>query len=53
MAEKWFSSGATEHSKKFHGQFNWLHPKTLTREDDFYHLKINDALEIQCHKAGP
>ena len=42
-----------EHSKNCHGQFNWLHPKTLTREDNYYYRKINEALEIQCHKAGP
>ena len=29
---KWESSGATEHCLKCHDQFNWLHPKTLSRE---------------------
>ena len=46
MAGKWFSSGATEHSKDCHCQFNWLHLKTLTREDNFYRRKINEAWEI-------
>ena len=29
---KWESSGATGHCLESHGQFNWLHPKTLSRE---------------------
>ena len=29
---KWESLGAMEHCLKCHGQFNWLHPKTLSRE---------------------
>ena len=29
---KWESSGATEYCLECHGQFNWLHPKTLSRE---------------------
>ena len=31
MAGKWEASGATEHSKVCHGQFDWLHPKTLAK----------------------
>ena len=31
IKRKWESSGATEHCLKCHGQFNWLHPKTLSR----------------------
>ena len=26
----WSSSGATEHTKKCHGHFDWLRPKTLS-----------------------
>ena len=52
MAGRWSSSGATEHYKDCHGQFNWLHPKALTRKDNFYQRKINEALEIQCYKTG-
>ena len=30
MSGKWESSGATDHTKECHGQFNWLHLKTVT-----------------------
>ena len=41
---KWESSGATEHWLKCHGQFNWLHPKTLSREAEKLgsHWKLRD-----------
>ena len=29
---KWDYSGATQHSLIFHGQFNWIHIKTIARE---------------------
>ena len=29
---KWESSGATEHCLEYHGQFNWINPKTLSTE---------------------
>ena len=29
LNEKWKSSGATEHTKEWHGRFDWLHPKTV------------------------
>ena len=29
MSGKWESSGATEHTKECHGQFDWLHPKIV------------------------
>ena len=29
MSGKLESSGATEHTKECHGQFDWLHPKTV------------------------
>lgn len=30
ISGKWESSGATEHTKYFHGPFDWLHPRTST-----------------------
>ena len=45
---KWESSGATEHCLKCHGQFNWLHPKTLlSREVKYKSRKIRASLEIK------
>ena len=29
MKGNWESSGATEHTKECHGQFNWIHPRTI------------------------
>ena len=29
------NSGATEHSLICHGQINWIHPKTIARENDY------------------
>ena len=43
---KWESSGATEHCLECHGQFNWLHPKTLSREARYKSRKIRESLEI-------
>ena len=31
MTGKWEASGATEHSKICHGQFDWAHPKMLAK----------------------
>ena len=42
----WESSGATEHCKSCHGQFNWLHPDTLSVVPNFRERKIREALEI-------
>ena len=42
----WDSSGATEHCRVCHGQFNWLHPKTLSVENNFYERKVRESLEI-------
>ena len=41
---KWESSGATEHCLECHGQFNWLHPKTLSRETRYKSRKIRESL---------
>ena len=44
---KWESSGATEQCLKCHGQFNLLHPKTLSREARYKSRKIRESLEIK------
>ena len=49
---KWESSGATEHSLKCHGQFNLLHPKTLSREARYKSRKIRESLEIKKSKCN-
>ena len=49
---KWESSGATEHCLKCHGQFNWLHPKILSREARCQSIKIRESLEIKRSKCG-
>ena len=46
MAEKWEVSRATEHSKQFHGRFNWLHPKTPAKLSNIHERKISEWLEI-------
>ena len=51
MSGKWESSGATEHTKECHGQFNWLHPKTVRISPYMYERKIREALEINKLKA--
>ena len=48
---KWESSGATEHCLKCHGQFNWQHPKTLSREARYKSRKIRESLEINRSKC--
>ena len=47
---KWDNSGATEHSLTCHRQFNWIHPKTIARENDYRKRKIREALEIKKAK---
>ena len=47
---KWDNSGATEHSLTCHEQFNWIHPKTIARENDYRRRKIREALEIKKAK---
>ena len=46
MSGKWEPSGATEHTKEYHEQFNWLHPKTVRISPYMYERKIREALEI-------
>ena len=47
---KWGNSGALEHSLTSHGQFNWIHWKTIARENDYRRRKIREALEIKKAK---
>ena len=47
---KWDNSGATEYTLTCHEQFNWIHPKTIARENDYRKRKIREALEIKKAK---
>ena len=51
MSGKWESSGATEHTKECHGQFDWLHPKTVHISPYLRGRKILKALEISKLKT--
>ena len=42
----WESSGATEHTKECHGQFNWIHPRVIAVMSNMYKRKVRKALEI-------
>ena len=46
MSGKWESSRATGHTKEHHGQFDWLHPKTVCNTPYIYERKILEVLEI-------
>ena len=46
MSGKWEPFGATEHTKECHGQFDWLHPKTVRISPYINERKIREALEI-------
>ena len=50
IKRKWESSGATEDCLKCHGQLNWLHPKTLSREARYKSRKIRESLGIKRSK---
>ena len=43
---KWESSSAREYWLKCHGQFNWLHPKTLSREERYKSRKIRETFNL-------
>ena len=49
---KWESSGANEHCSECHGQFNWLHPKTLSTEARYKSRKIWESLGIIRSKCN-
>ena len=51
MSGKWESSGATEHTKECHGQFHWLHPKTVRIPPYMYEREIREALRINKLKT--
>ena len=40
------ASGAPKHPKDCHGEFNWLHPKTLAKLHNIHECKIRESLEI-------
>ena len=46
MNGKWESSVATEQTKECHGQFDWLHPKTVHNSPYVYERKIRKVLKI-------
>ena len=52
VAGKWEASGATQHSKKCHGWFNWLHSETLAKLSNIHKRKIRESLEIFRDKSG-
>ena len=47
---KWDNSGTTEHSLTCQGQYNWIHQKTMAREDVCRKRKIRETLEIKKAK---
>ena len=51
ISGKWESSGTTEHTKEYHEQFDWLHPKTIHISPYMYERKIPEALEISKLKT--
>ena len=42
----WSSYGATKHTKKCHGHFDGLHPKTFSMKNSHYDRKVEESLEI-------
>ena len=46
ISGKWEPSGAAEHTKECHGQFDWLHPKTVRISPYMYEIKTHETLEI-------
>ena len=46
LAGKWEVSRTTEHSKYFHGRFNWLYPKTILKLPEIHECKIRESLDI-------
>ena len=52
MNGKWESSGATEHTKECHRQFDWLHLKTVRISPYMYERKIRKMLEINRLKTS-
>ena len=44
------SSGSTEDFQECHGQFNWMHDKTLSTEQQDHRQKIRESLELKKSK---
>ena len=44
---KWECSGAAEHCLKCHGQFNWLHPNTLSGEARYKAEKLRSHWKLR------
>ena len=47
----WESSSATEHTKVCHGQFNWIHPRTIAVMPSMHKRRVREALEINRLKT--
>ena len=47
----WESAGTTENTKEYHGQFNWIHPRTIAIMPNMYKRKVCEALEINRLKT--
>ena len=47
----WESSGATEHPKECHQQFNWIHPRTMAIMSNMCKRTVCEALEINRFKT--
>ena len=42
----------TKHCLEFHGQFNWINPKTLSTKQQYHKRKIRESLEIKKAKTN-
>ena len=51
IKSNWESSGTTEHTKECHGQFNWIHWRTITLMSNMYKRKVREVLEINRLKT--
>ena len=47
----WESSSTTEHTKECHGQFNWIHPRTIAVMPNMYKRNVREALKINRLKT--
>ena len=47
----WESSGTTEHTKECHGQFNWIHPRTIAVMPNMYKRNVREAFKINRLKT--
>ena len=48
----WESSSVIEHTKEFHGQFNWIHSRTIAIMPNMYKKTVCEALEINRLKTS-